>query len=104
MKSMNFCTSLFLHINKVADYQMQKQTTALYVYQTADGMKHSSPRHLHVKKLDLQDKHNKGVHLQVYHVAAREARRTEEKQDRISRIRWGHIRLNLSVHVIEKHF
>lgn len=83
--------------------QKQKQT-ALYVYQMSDGMKHLSPIHLHVKKLDLQDKHNKGTHLQVYHVAAREAWRTEEKQDRISRIRWGHIRLNLSVHVIEKHF
>lgn len=83
---------------------MQKQTAALYIYLMTDGMKHLSSRHLHVMKLDLQDKHNKGMHLQVYHVAAREAWRTEEKQDRISRITQGHIRLNLSVHVIEKHF
>lgn len=68
------------------------------------GLKHLSLSHFHVKKLDLQDKHNKGMHLQVYHVAAREAWRTEEKQDRISRIRRGHIRLILSIHVIEKHF
>lgn len=67
-------------------------------------LKRLSLSHLHVKKLDLQDKQNKGMHLQVYHVAVREAWRTEEKQDRIRRIKQGYIRLNLSVHVIEKHF